>query len=261
MHDINKLRHLAIPHQMRSKKSSRPVRPRRTHTNTLRVLVVDNDETCASSLRSDFELEGFDVDVVGTAEEAEAQLRNQIPDLIIVDGMLPTLSGLELCQAMRARRKTEFTPIMILSTRGTEEDRLHGFEMGADDYIVKPFSKRELLARSRALLRRVQRVRVGPVLTGAGVELDRIRRRVMRGAREISLSPTDFRLLEFLMQRPGHVFSRAQLLGKVWVNKSDVDERTVDAHILRLRKALHSGSRTDPIRTVRTGGYAFQEET
>lgn len=225
---------------------------------SISVLVVDSDESSASSLRNDFELEGFDVEVVSNAEDAETQLRQKIPDLVVADWMLPKVSGLELCQRMRTRRKTEFTPVIIVSTRASEEDRLSGFACGADDYIVKPFSSQELLARSRALLRRALRIRVEPVLTGAGVELDRIRRRVMRGAREIALSPTDFRLLEFLMQRPGQVFSRTQLLGKVWKSKPDVDERTVDAHILRLRKALHAGNRLDPIRTVRTGGYAFQ---
>lgn len=225
----------------------------------LDILVVDHDEHSASSLRRDFEFEGFEVGVVSNVEDAQARMRRRIPNLIIIDSTPPQLSGLELCRSIRERRRTEFTPIIIVSTLGAEEDLLRGFEMGADDYVVKPFSRHELLARSRALLRRAHRARVSPVLAGAGVELDRIRRRVLRGAREVSLSPMDFRLLEFLMRRPGQVFSRAELIYSVWKHKANVDERTVDAHILRLRKALHSGNRADPIRTVRTGGYAFQE--
>jgi two-component system phosphate regulon response regulator PhoB len=173
--------------------------------------------------------------------------------------MLPGLSGIELCRRLRARPQTQSLPIIMLTARGEESERVRGLATGADDYIVKPFSVPELLARIRALLRRARPERVAEVLTAGDIELDREKKRVSRSGREISLGPTEFRLLEFLMQSPGRVFSREQLLDGVWGRDVYIDERTVDVHVGRLRKALNRGRVADPIRTVRGAGYSLDD--
>jgi two-component system phosphate regulon response regulator PhoB len=173
--------------------------------------------------------------------------------------MLPGLSGIELCRRLRARPETRQLPIIMLTARGEESERVRGLSTGADDYIVKPFSVPELIARVRALLRRASPERVATVLSSGDIELDRDKKRVLRDGRVIDLGPTEYRLLEFLMERPGRVFSREQLLDGVWGNEVYIDERTVDVHVGRLRKALNHGQSSDPIRTVRGSGYALDD--
>jgi two-component system, OmpR family, phosphate regulon response regulator PhoB len=181
------------------------------------------------------------------------------PDLAVIDWMLPGLSGIELIRRLRSRPETTQLPIIMLTARGEETERVRGLATGADDYIVKPFSVPELLARVRALLRRTKPERVAGLLAAGDIELDREKKRVARGGRDVPLGPTEFRLLEFLMENPGRVFSREQLLDRVWGRDVYIDERTVDVHVGRLRKALNRGRATDPIRTVRGAGYALND--
>jgi two-component system, OmpR family, phosphate regulon response regulator PhoB len=224
-----------------------------------RVMIVEDEEPLSLLLRYNLEAEGYEVDVISRGDEAEITLKESPPDLIVLDWMLPGLSGIELCRRLRARTETERLPIIMLTARGEESERVRGLATGADDYIVKPFSVPELLARIRALLRRAKPGQVASVLTFGDVALDRETRRVLRAGRDVHLGPTEFRLLEFLMQSPGRVFSREQLLNGVWGRDIYIDERTVDVHVGRLRRALNRGRAADPIRTVRGGGYAFDE--
>jgi len=224
-----------------------------------RILIVEDEEPLTLLLRYNLEAAGYEVDSAARGDEAELKLCETTPDLVVLDWMLPGTSGIELCRRLRAQATTAKLPIIMLTARGEESDRVRGLSVGADDYIVKPFSVPELLARVAALLRRAKPERVGAVLTSGDIELDRERRRVMRGSAEMALGPTEFRLLEFLMERPGRVYSREQLLDGVWGSEVYIDERTVDVHVGRLRKALSPGSETDPIRTVRGAGYSFDE--
>lgn len=224
-----------------------------------RVLIVEDEEPLTLLLRYNLEAEGYQVDNVSRGDEADIRLREQLPDLVVLDWMLPGLSGIELCRRIRARRETERLPVIMLTARGEEGDRIRGLATGADDYIVKPFSVPELLARVRALLRRAKPSHVAKLLSAGDLELDRETHRVRRGGKELHLGPTEFKLLEFLMQSPGRVFSREQLLDSVWGHDVYIDERTVDVHVGRLRKALHQARRPDPIRTVRGAGYSFDE--
>jgi two-component system phosphate regulon response regulator PhoB len=225
----------------------------------LRVLVVEDEEPLTLLLQYNLEADGYAVEVVARGDEADVRLREAVPDLLVLDWMLPGVSGIELCRRLRARPETAQLPIIMLTARGEESERLRGLETGADDYIVKPFSVPELLARVRALLRRARPERIAAVLTAGDIELDRERRRVFRNGHEIALGPTEFRLLEFFLQSPGRVFSRAQLLDGVWGRDVYIDERTVDVHVGRLRKALERKNTSDPIRTVRGSGYALDE--
>jgi two-component system, OmpR family, phosphate regulon response regulator PhoB len=224
---------------------------------TAKVLVVEDELPLAEMLHYNLEAEGFRVSAAETGEEAELIVAEEEPDLIILDWMLPGVSGIELCRRLRSRPDTRAVPILMLTARGEESDRIRGLSTGADDYVVKPFSLPELMARVKAILRRAAPDRIADVLSVSGVELDRAAHRVTRGPREVRLGPTEFRLLEFLMESPGRVLSRTQLLDGVWGRDAFVDERTVDVHIGRLRKALVRGKETDPIRTVRGAGYAF----
>ena len=224
-----------------------------------KVLIVEDEAPLAELLRYNFEAEGFQVNHAGSGEEAELIVAEEHPDLIVLDWMLPSVSGVELCRRLRARQETRAIPILMLTARGEESDRIRGLSTGADDYVVKPFSLPELMARVKAILRRSAPDRMADVLKSSEIELDRAAHRVMRGAREVRLGPTEFRLLEFLMQSPGRVLSRTQLLDGVWGRDAYVDERTVDVHIGRLRKALIRGKERDPIRTVRGSGYVFGE--
>jgi two-component system phosphate regulon response regulator PhoB len=210
-------------------------------------------------LRYNLEAEGYDVDCVARGDEAEIRLREQVPDLVLLDWMLPGLSGIELCRRIRVRQETERVPIIMLTARGEEGDRIRGLATGADDYIVKPFSIPELLARVRALLRRSKPTHIATLLTAGDMELDRETHRARRDGNELQLGPTEFRLLEFLMRSPGRVFSREHLLNAVWGHDVYIDERTVDVHVGRLRKAISLPRRPDPIRTVRGAGYSFDE--
>src|SRR6266702_2339829 len=224
-----------------------------------RILVVEDEEALTTLLRYNLDAEGYDVETVGRGDDADTQLKERVPDLIVLDWMLPGLSGIELCRRLRARPETKALPIIMLTARGEESERVRGLATGADDYIVKPFSVPELLARVKALLRRANPGRMASLLQIGDLELDRDKRRVSRAGRDVHLGPTEFRLLEFLMQSAGRVFSRGQLLDGVWGRDVYVDERTVDVHVGRLRRALNRGGAPDPIRTVRGGGYAFDD--
>jgi two-component system phosphate regulon response regulator PhoB len=225
-----------------------------------RVLIVEDEEALGLLLRYNLEAEGYDVEVVTRGDEADTRLKESVPDLLILDWMLPGLSGIELCRRLRGRPETERLPIVMLTARGEESERIRGLSTGADDYVVKPFSTPELMARVRAILRRARPELVSTVLRAGDLEIDRETHRVRRGGREIHLGPTEYRLLEFLMQSPGRVYSREQLLDGVWGMDVYVDERTVDVHIGRLRKAINRTRDRDPIRTVRGSGYAFDDQ-
>ncbi|MFG1464960.1 phosphate regulon transcriptional regulator PhoB [Xanthobacter sp. DSM 24535] len=224
-----------------------------------RILIIEDEEPLTLLLRYNLESEGYFVESVGRGDEAETRLRESVPDLVILDWMLPGLSGIELCRRLRTRPETERLPVIMLTARGDETERVRGLATGADDYVVKPFSVPELLARVRALLRRAKPEHVATLLRAGDIELDRETHRVHRSGREVHLGPTEFRLLEFLMQSPGRVFSREQLLDGVWGQDVYIDERTVDVHVGRLRKAINRGRQSDPIRTVRGAGYSFNE--
>lgn len=226
---------------------------------TARVLIVEDEAALAEMLRYNMEAEGFRVAHADNGEEAEILVAEERPDLVILDWMLPNVSGIEICRRLRARMDTRSIPILMLTARGEEADRVRGLATGADDYVVKPFSLPELMARVKAILRRSAPDRLADILRCSDIELDRSAHKVVRGLREIRLGPTEFRLLEFLMESPGRVLSRSQLLDGVWGRDAYVDERTVDVHVGRLRKALIRGKERDPIRTVRGSGYVFGE--
>jgi two-component system phosphate regulon response regulator PhoB len=224
-----------------------------------KILVVEDEEPLCVLLRYNLEAEGYQVETIQRGDEAEIRLRENVPDLLVLDWMLPGISGIELCRRLRIRPETERLPIIMLTARGEESDRVRGLSTGADDYLVKPFSTPEFLARVRALLRRAKPETLSNVLKVGDIVLDRETHRVYRGKAEIRLGPTEFRLLEFLMQSPGRVFSRGQLLDKVWGETIYIDERTVDVHVGRLRKAVNDGKMPDIIRTIRGAGYSIQE--
>ncbi len=224
-----------------------------------RILIVEDEEALTLLLRYNLEAAGYEVETIARGDDADVRLKEATPDLIILDWMLPGLSGIELCRRLRARPDTKALPIIMLTARGEESERVRGLATGADDYIVKPFSVPELIARVNALLRRAAPERVADVLAFGEIEIDRGKKRVSRSGRPIDLGPTEYRLLEFLMERPGRVFSREQLLDGVWGSDIYIDERTVDVHVGRLRKALNRGEEMDPIRTVRGSGYALDD--
>lgn len=226
---------------------------------TAKILVVEDDGSINMLVRYNLEAAGFVVDVVETGEDAEIAVRETQPDLMVLDWMLPGLSGIELCRRLRAGRQTRGLPILMLTARGEEGDRIRGLTTGADDYVTKPFSPAELTARIKALLRRSSPDRLADKITVGDIELDREAHRVVRSGRELRLGPTEFRLLEFFMRSPGRVLSRNQLLDGVWGRDVYVDERTVDVHIGRLRRSLIRGRERDPIRTVRGAGYVFSD--
>jgi two-component system phosphate regulon response regulator PhoB len=223
------------------------------------ILIVEDEADLVELLRYNLEAEGFRVLTAMSGDEAADLLKETVPDLILLDWMLPGLSGIELCRRWRARAETAHVPIIMITARGEEEERVRGLATGADDYVVKPFSVPELNARVGALLRRSSPQLVASVLKAGDLELDRTSHRVRRAGREVHLGPTEYRLLEYLMRHPGRVYSREQLLDGVWGNDVYVDERTVDVHVGRLRKAINRGRQQDPIRTVRGAGYAFDE--
>src|SRR5467141_2561539 len=224
-----------------------------------RILVVEDEEALTTLLRYNLDAEGYDVETVARGDDADTRLKERVPDLVVLDWMLPGLSGIELCRRWRARPETKQLPIIMLTARGEESERVRGLATGADDYIVKPFSVPELLARVKGLLRRASPERLATVLNYGDIELDREKRRVARSGRPIDLGPTEYRLLEFFLEHPGRVFSREQLLDSVWGRDIYIDERTVDVHIGRLRKLLNPGREQDPIRTVRGAGYALDD--
>ena len=224
------------------------------------ILVVEDEESLATLLQYNLDKEGFRVAVATDGEEALLLIDEGPPDLVVLDWMLPKVSGVEVCRRLRARPETRNLPIIILTARGEESDRIRGLDTGADDYIVKPFSMSELAARIRAVLRRIRPGLAEDNIRYGDLVIDRAAHRVRRGAREVRLGPTEFRLLDYLMQHPGRVFSREQLLDAVWGSDVYVEARTVDVHIGRLRKALNDGFEDDPIRTVRSAGYSLDVE-
>ena len=222
------------------------------------VLVVEDESALVELLRYNLEKEGFDVSTVADGEEALTAISESKPDLVILDWMLPHVSGLEVCRQIRRKSETRGLPVIMLTARGEEGDRVRGLEGGADDYVTKPFSPNELIARIRAVLRRAKPV-ADEVLSYANLTMDLASHRVTRNGRAIHLGPTEFRLLRFLMERPGRVYSREQLLDAVWGRDIYVEARTVDVHIRRLRKALNAADDADLIRTVRSAGYSLDE--
>ena len=224
-----------------------------------RILIVEDESDLALLLGYNLEAEGYVVESVERGDEAELRLAETPPDLVILDWMLPGVSGLEICRRLRAREPTRTLPVIMVTGRGEEAERVRGLSVGADDYVVKPFSVPELMARVRALLRRTRPERIADRLNAGDLDLDRETQRVRRGERDINLAPIEFRLLEFLLEKPGRVFTRSQLLDSVWGQAAEIDERTVDVHVGRLRKRLSKGRERDPIRTVRSIGYAFDE--
>jgi two-component system phosphate regulon response regulator PhoB len=223
-----------------------------------KILIIEDESALVVLLRYNLEAEGHEVSVAMTGEEAKLVLEEEKPDLVILDWMLPGLSGIEICRQIRARPDTRDIPVIMLTARGEEGDRIRGLATGADDYVVKPFSVAELMARVKAILRRAAPERVADVITIADITLDRAAHRVVRHGRQVRLGPTEYRLLLVLMESAGRVLSRSQLLDGVWGRDGDVDERTVDVHVGRLRKALIRGNEADMIRTVRGAGYMFE---
>jgi two-component system, OmpR family, phosphate regulon response regulator PhoB len=221
------------------------------------VLVVEDEAALQQVLGYNLERAGFAVEQAFDADEALTLIAERTPDLIVLDWMLPYMSGLELCRQLRRKAATANLPVIMLTARNEEPDRLRGLDTGADDYITKPFSIDELVARMRAVLRRVRPAFAEEVLRFADLVMDLAAYRVTRSGREIHLSPTEFRLLRQLLESPGRVFSRGQLLDLVWGRDQDVELRTVDATIRRLRRALNAGDQADLLRTVRAAGYAL----
>ena len=221
------------------------------------VLVVEDEDALATLLQYNLEKEGYQVALAADGEEALMLVDERLPDLVVLDWMLPKISGIELCRRLRGRAETRNMPIMMLTARGEESDRIRGLDTGADDYVTKPFSMTELAARIRAVLRRIRPGLAEDRVTQGDLTMDRVAHRVRRSGREIHLGPTEFRLLDYLMQHPGRVFSREQLLDAVWGSDVYVEARTVDVHIGRLRKALNNDEDVDPIRTVRSAGYSL----
>ena len=222
-----------------------------------RVLIVEDEDAQAEMLRYNFDREGFDVVVAADGDEAVLAVDEQQPDLVLLDWMLPRTSGIAVCQRLRGRPQTRALPIIMLTARGEEVDRVRGFESGADDYVVKPFSPSELVARVRALLRRSRPMLAEERLVCGEIVMDLATYRVTRSGKNVHLGPTEFRLLRLLMERPDRVFTREQLLDWVWGRDIHVELRTVDVHIRRLRKALGAHGDDDVIRTVRGAGYAL----
>src|SRR5437764_11071701 len=226
---------------------------------TASVLIVEDEEPIQVLLTYNLEAEGFRARTTANGEDVARLVAEERPDLVILDWMLPGISGIEVCRLLRARSETRAVPIIMLTARGEESERVRGLATVADDYIVKPFSVPELLARVKGLLRRASPERLATVLAFGDIARDRDKRRVARSGRPIDLGPTEYRLLEFFLEHPGRVFSREQLLDSVWGRDIYIDERTVDVHIGRLRKLLNLGREQDPIRTVRGAGYALDD--
>ncbi|MGY6661381.1 MAG: phosphate regulon transcriptional regulator PhoB [Glycocaulis sp.] len=224
------------------------------------VLVVEDEDALAELLQYNLKKEGFRVTVAADGEEAMILVEERQPDIILLDWMLPRVSGIEVCRRLRGRQETRNIPIIMLTARGEEADRIRGLDTGADDYIIKPFLMNELFARVRAILRRIRPGLADDKVVVGEITIDRVAHRVSRAGRDIHLGPTEFRLLDYFMQHPGRVFSREQLLDAVWGSDVYVEARTVDVHVGRLRKALNDGHEVDPIRTVRSAGYALNAD-
>jgi two-component system, OmpR family, phosphate regulon response regulator PhoB len=225
-----------------------------------KMLLVEDDAALAELLVYHFKREDFDVAQTPDGEEALLMAQETPPDIVLLDWMLENLSGIEVCRRLRRMPETANVPIIMLTARGEEEDRVRGLETGADDYVTKPFSPRELVARVGAVLRRVRPALAGEAMVYADIEMDTVGHKVKRGGHMVPLGPTEFRLLKHFLEHPAHVFSRERLLDSVWGHDSDIEPRTVDVHIRRLRKAINEGGKPDIIRTVRSAGYALDAD-
>ena len=223
------------------------------------LLLAEDDPAMIELLRWTFEREGFHVVQTPSGEEALLLAREAVPDIVILDWMLEDLTGIEVCRRLRRSPDTANVPILMLTARGEETDRVRGLDTGADDYVTKPFSPAELVARVRAVLRRVRPGLAGGVLSYQDVEMDLAAYKVRRAGRSVALGPTEFRLLRHFLEHPGHVFSRERLLDAVWGRDKDIEPRTVDVHIRRLRKSINSEGSRDLIRTVRSAGYSLDD--
>ena len=224
------------------------------------LLLVEDDRALADLLTWHFTREGYDIVRTADGDEALLLAEERTPDLVILDWMIEGVTGIEVCRRLRRRSSTAQVPIIMLTARGEESDRIRGLETGADDYVTKPFSPRELIARVGAVLRRIRPALAGEQLVFGDIEMDVDAHRVRRDGQAVQLGPTEFRLLRHLMEQPGRVFSRERLLDAVWGHDPDIDARTVDVHIRRLRKALNEGHKPDVIRTVRSAGYSLDAE-
>jgi two-component system, OmpR family, phosphate regulon response regulator PhoB len=223
-----------------------------------RILVVEDEPALAELVAYNLTKAGMQAEIARDGEEALLRIKETLPDLILLDWMLPQVSGLEVCRRLRRDPNARNVPVIMLTARAEEGDRIRGLDVGADDYVVKPFSPAELIARVRAVLRRLRPALAEGRLALGDLSLDLASHRVTRAGQKIDIGPTEFRLLRFLLEHPGRVFSRAQLLDAVWGNASEVEERTVDVHIRRLRKAINPPGLPDIIRTVRAAGYAIE---
>ncbi len=223
------------------------------------VLIVEDDTALSELLQWHFNSEGYEVRATADGEDALIMVREEMPDLIVLDWMIESLSGVEVCRQLRKAKDSARVPIMMLTARGEEEDKIRGLKTGADDYLTKPFSPRELLARAEALLRRSRPALAGEMLAFADLELDPAAHRVKRGGEVLHLGPTEFRLLRHFMEKPRRVHSRQQLIDAVWGMDKEIDERTVDVHIRRLRQAIERPGGTELIRTVRSAGYSMDD--
>lgn len=223
-----------------------------------KLLLVEDDPSLAELLEYRFVREGYRVRSTADGDEALLLASEETPDLVILDWMIEGTSGLEVCRRLRRDKSTAHVPIIMLTARETEDDRVRGLDTGADDYLTKPFSPRELVARVSAVMRRIRPALAGQTLSVGQFALDPVAHRVTRAGQPLQLGPTEFRLLKFLMESPGRVFSRNQLLDGVWGTGSDIELRTVDVHIRRLRQAIALDNAPDPVRTVRSAGYSFE---
>ncbi len=224
------------------------------------ILVMEDEDALATLLQYNLEKEGYDVVVAADGEEGLVQIDERQPDLVLLDWMLPKVSGIEVCRRIRGRPETRNLPVIMLTARGEESDRVRGLDTGADDYLTKPFSMTELIARIRAVLRRIRPGLADDRVGHGDIIIDRVAHRVRRAGKEVHLGPTEFRLLDHFMRHPGRVFSREQLLDAVWGSDVYVEARTVDVHVGRLRKALNVDESANPIRTVRSAGYSLDLE-
>ena len=224
------------------------------------VLIVEDESSQVELLKFNFEKAGYATRVAMDGEEGLLQVEEHNPDLIILDWMLPELSGIEACRQLKRNEHTRSIPILMLTARGEESDKVRGLDTGADDFVVKPYSIKELLARARAMIRRSNPITSGEVVSYGGIKLDSDQRKVFRDEKLLKLGPTEFRLLSVFISRPGRVWSRDQLLERVWPHDLDIDLRTVDVHVGRLRKAIKLPGKPDPVRTVRAAGYSLDVE-
>ncbi|WOI52882.1 phosphate regulon transcriptional regulator PhoB [Parvularcula sp. LCG005] len=226
--------------------------------SSTRILIVEDEEALSTILEYNLKKEGYETVLAVNGDDALLKVEEEMPDLVLLDWMLPNVSGIEVCRRLRTRNETKNIPIIMMTARAEEADKVRGLDTGADDYLVKPVSHVELVARIKAVLRRIRPGLAEEAVVFGDIEMDRSAHRVKRGQVEIHLGPTEFRLLDHLMQNPGRVFSREQLLNAVWGSDVFVEARTVDVHIGRLRKALTKNGEVNPIRTVRSAGYALE---